>query len=215
MSSIKRINSKFWGSILVFIIPMVLGIIYYNQLPSTMAVHFNSQNVADGFAPKWFALFGIPLFLMLIHGFTLFIVQNDPKKEGHSKVVENIIYWMIPILAIIVQIICITYGLGKKVDISTYMLVGVGMITMILGNYLPKSRQNYSVGIRLPWTLASEEIWNKTHRMAGKLWIVSGMLITLLAILDYVNTVIFIIFIMSIMPCIYAYTLYKNIKSQK
>lgn len=215
MSNIKKVDSKFWGGIMMFIIPITLGIIYYDQLPSKMAVHFNSQNVADGFAPKWFALFGIPVFLILIHGFSIFTVQNDPKKDGHSKVVKGMMYWLIPVLAIIMEIVFIAYGLGKAFNITTYVLAGVGVLTMILGNYLPKSRQNYSVGIKLPWTLASEEIWNKTHRMAGKLWIVSGMLMTLLAILDYPNILALIVLVMVIVPCIYSYTLYRNIKSDK
>lgn len=215
MNNIKKMDSQFWVSIIMFIIPITLGMIYYNQLPNEMAVHFNSQNVADSFAPKWFALFGIPVFLILIHGFSIFTVQNDPKKSGHSKVVKGMLYWLIPLLAIIMEIAFIAYGLGKAFNITTYVLAGVGVLTMILGNYLPKSRQNYSVGIKLPWTLSSEENWNKTHRMAGKLWIVSGALITLLAILGYPNILLLIVFIMVIVPCIYSYTLYRNIKSDK
>lgn len=213
MSNRKKINSQILGSFLMFIIPIILGIIYYKQLPNEMAVHFNNQNVADGFAPKWFALFALPLFMILVHGFSLFVIQNDPKKDGHSKVVKRIMYWFIPVLTIFMEINLIAYGLDKAFNITTYVLVGLGIFTMILGNYLPKSRQNFSVGIKLPWTLSSEENWNRTHLMAGKVWLVSGLLMILLVILGYPNMVIVIVFAMAIIPTIYSYRLYK--KSQR
>lgn len=213
MSNRKKIDSQFIASIIMFIIPILLGIRFYKQLPDEMAVHFNSQNIADGFAPKWFALFGIPAFMILIHSFSVFTVKNDPKKNGHSKVVKGILYWLIPVLAVIMQIAIIAYGLDKSFDITTYVLAGVGVLTVILGNYLPKSRQNYSIGIKLPWTLASEENWNKTHRMAGKVWMICGLLITILAILGYPNMLLLMIAVMVIVPGVYSFTLYK--KSQR
>lgn len=213
MSNQKKIDSKFIVSSIMFTVPVLLGAIFYKQLPDEMAVHFNSQNVADGFAPKWVALFGIPLFMLVIHSFSIFMMQNDPKKSGHSKAVKGIMYWCIPVLAVIMQIAFIAYGLGKSFNIATYVFAGVGVLTIILGNYLPKSRQNYSIGIKLPWTLSNEENWNKTHRMAGKLWIICGFLMTLLAVLGYPHVLVLIIAGMVIVPTIYSFTLYK--KSQR
>lgn len=210
MSHKKKIDSQFIASSMMFIVPILLGIIFYKQLPDEMAVHFNNQNVANGFAPKWFALFGIPVFLIVVHSLGIFTVQNDPKKNGHSKVVKGIMYWLIPILAVIMQIVFIAYGLDKSFNITTYVFIGVGILTIILGNYLPKSRQNYSIGIKLPWTLASEENWNKTHRMAGKLWMVSGLLIILLGVIGYLDAVGFIILAIVAVPSIYSFILYRK-----
>lgn len=213
MSNSNKKDFKLWGSLLVFIIPIVLGSLYYHQLPDEMAVHFNTQNVADDFAPKWFALFGIPVLLMLVHGLTIFFIQNDPKKQGHPKVLKALLYWLIPVVTLIVQITIITYSLGHTFNITNYVSAGVGILIVILGNYLPKSRQNYSVGIKLPWTLSSEENWNKTHHMAGKLWIVSGILLTLSALLGYYAVFLLVLLIMVLVPCIYSYTLYKKDQS--
>lgn len=211
MSNMKKIDSKLLGSILMFIIPIAMGIIYYNQLPNEMAVHFDSQNVPNGFAPKWFALFGLPVLLLVIHVFSIFMIQNDPKKNGQSKVVKGLMYWFVPVLSIVMEAFLIAYGVGKIFDMNTYALLGVGILTIIAGNYLPKSRQNCSIGIRLPWTLSSEENWNKTHRMAGKLWVVSGMLISLLALLGYSNILLLVVLVMVLVPSIYSYVLYRNV----
>lgn len=210
MSSKRKVNVQLWLSIFMFIVPIVLGIIYYSQLPDEMAIHFNTQNVADGFASKQVALFAVPMFLLFMHGITIFFVQNDPRKNVHSKVIKGLMYWLVPVLAILIQISFIAYGLGKKIDITTCSLVGTGVLILILGNYLPKSRQNYSIGIKLPWTLASEENWNKTHQMAGKLWVLSGILIIFLAFLGKVEPLIIIVLAMTIIPSIYSFVLYKK-----
>lgn len=212
MSNIKNKNSKFFVSILIFIIPIILGVIYYNRMPDEMAVHFNLQNVADGFAPKWFALFCIPAFLMLGHIIIIAAINHDPKSSGHSKAVKNIMYFFIPVLSIIMQISFILFGLGKGFNISTIIFALFGVLMIVLGNYLPKSRQNYSIGIKIPWTLASEDNWNKTHLMAGKLWVVCGILMVISALLGYLYLIFIIISVIVIIPCIYSYILYKNQK---
>lgn len=203
-------KSKFYISSFIFSIPFILGSIYYKQLPDTMAVHFNMQNSADDFAPKEFALFGVPLFLICIHFINHIALNYDPKKSSHPKIIKETLYWLIPIVTLFVDITLISYNLGKSFNITTYMLVGTGLLILILGNYFPKLRQNYTLGIRLPWTLASEENWYRTHRMAGKLWSVSGLLIILAALLQYTTLLILLFLIIGLVPCIYSFLLYKH-----
>ena len=205
-------NSLFISSLCVFIISMAIGIIFYNRLPDEMAVHFNSNFVPDNYAPKWFALFGITLLLLFIHCITIFIMNKDPKQAGHSKAIKLIIYMLIPILSIVVEIELISFSLNKAFNISTCTFLLIGIVIMLLGNYLPKTRQNYTIGFKLPWTLSSEKNWNKTHKLAGKLWVSGGILISLLSILikNSMISMILIILIITIIPTIYSYYLYSK-----
>ena len=88
----------------------------------------------------------------------------------------------------------------------------VGILFVVIGNYLPKTKQSYTMGIKLPWTLASEENWNRTHRLAGFLWVIGGILLILLTLLRLWNTWTFLLVIipMSVVPMIYSYLLYRK-----
>lgn len=208
----KRVGSMFIGSLSMFLVALILGAVYFNQLPDEMAVHFDSNNVENGFAPKWFALFGIPVLLMIVHCIVITMIQNDPKKANQSKVVKLISFWLCPILSVLMQIAFISYGFDKQFDMATYVSAGMGVLFMVIGNYLPKSRQNYTIGIKLPWTLSSEENWNKTHRLAGWLWILCGLLMIILSLITNSIYTLFIIIIMVFVPMGYSFTLYKREK---
>lgn len=93
------------------------------------------------------------------------------------------------------------------------MLILVGVVFIVVGNYMPKCKQNYTMGIKLPWTLNDEENWNKTHRMAGKLWVITGFLVMLCILAPTsVMVAIFIItlFVAVMIPTVYSYLLYRN-----
>ena len=111
--------------------------------------------------------------------------------------------------------VCI-YGnaLGYKVNVENIMPVFVGVIILVLGFILPKCKQNYTVGIKLPWTLHNEENWDKTHKLAGKLWIIGGIVMTIAGLLDFTILFMIIIFAIVIIPTIYSYLLYRNKRSE-
>ena len=83
---------------------------------------------------------------------------------------------------------------------------------IIIGNYLPKARQNYTIGIKIPWTLANEENWNRTHRLAGYLWMICGILMIIISLTRFVPTewLVGIFLIMVLIPCIYSYWMHAK-----
>lgn len=96
------------------------------------------------------------------------------------------------------------------VDIEMIVSVIVGSIFIIMGNYMSKNRQNYTVGIKLPWTLNSQENWNRTHRMASKLWIVSGFVVLINIFMNSIAVVLVVICASALLPMIYSFVLYKR-----
>lgn len=91
----------------------------------------------------------------------------------------TLIFWIVPVISILMNGITYLIALGIKVNISAAVSILMGTLFILLGNYLPKLRQNYTIGIKLPWTLCSEENWCRTHRLGGKLFIIGGILVAL------------------------------------
>lgn len=111
----------------------------------------------------------------------------------------------IPIIGILVQSLAILYVLNNGIDIRKAVIIFLGILFLLIGNYLPKCKQNDTFGIRLPWTLAEEDNWNKTHRMAGMLWVVLSILMIISGLAGYVQFVLVFIIIAVAGPYFYSY----------
>lgn len=193
---------------LITLAPILIGVLFWNRLPDQIATHFGQGNVPDGWSSKPMAVFGLPLILVALHLFCIFITLNDPKKKNIGRKILPIIFWMIPIISLLVN--SATYGiaLGLKIDVELIVSLLLGLLFIIFGNYMSKIRQNYTVGIRLPWTLSSEDNWDKTHRLAGKLWIVGGVLVLVNIFLKWTGFLIGILLVIVFVPMVYSYALY-------
>ncbi|RVU55525.1 SdpI family protein [Anaerosphaera multitolerans] len=197
------------------LIPLFIGLLLWNKLPDTIATHFDINNNPDGWSSKAFTILGLPLFLTTIHLFTLFFTLQDPKRKNISDKMLKIIFWAIPLTSIIVMISTYAVALGYSSDfvgISVNLIVG--FIFIAIGNYMPKTKQNYTVGIKIPWTLNSEENWNKTHRFASKLWIAGGFLFIItgffLTETPLAHLPLFFTLLLVSLPMIYSFALYKK-----
>ena len=156
------------GSILT-ISPSLAGILLWNRLPEKIATHFDQHNVANGWSSKPMAVFGIPFLLLLIHLFCVFFTANDPKRKNINRRIFTMVLWLVPVVSVITCMSIYGLALGMDIDIGVIVNIMVGIMFIILGNYVHKVKQNYTVGMKLPWTLNSEENWNRTNRMTG--WI--------------------------------------------
>lgn len=197
---------------IVCVLPMIVGAILYSRLPEQLPTHFDMKGNVDDYSSKAFVCFGLPIIMLLINLFVHIGINNDPKSEGTNKIAAGIGKWTAPVTSIIISIVSFAPSLGVVLPETKIWMVLVGILIIVLGNYLPKCRQNYTVGIKLPWTLNDVDNWNKTHRMAGVLWIICGILFSISAFLGKVGEglMIAIIIIMVCIPTAYSYALYKK-----
>jgi uncharacterized membrane protein len=109
-------------------------------------------------------------------------------------------------------LLSLTYAvaLGATVRVEIFIIIFLGLLFTIVGNYLPKSKQNYTIGIKLPWTLNSEENWNRTHRMAGRLWVLCGIAMILTSFLGLFWLFFVVALVMVLAPAIYSYVLHRK-----
>ncbi len=199
-------------STLICLLPIILSLLVYDKLPDTMPIHWDIKGNPDGYGSKAFAALGLPLMMAGLNLITHFALNTDPKKANSSTVLKLIGKLTIPFLSVTIIPITIFAGLGYEISIEKIVPAFAGLLFVIVGNYLPKSKQNYTVGIKLPWTLDSERNWNKTHRLAGYLWIIGGAVIFVNSFLKIYWTPVFVIIIASMVfiPAIYSYILYRN-----
>ena len=197
---------------LICLLPMLAGIALYRRLPQQVPTHFDFNGTANGWSSKSFAVFGLPLMMAGFNLFLQFALRTDPKRQNMNTVLRNISVWIIPVLSVLVYALVMRAGLGYATPVETIVPVLIGILFVIIGNYLPKTKQSYTMGIKLPWTLASEENWNRTHRLAGFLWVIGGILLILLTLLKLWNTWTFLLVVipMSVVPMIYSYLLYRK-----
>lgn len=177
MSNMKTNKKTLILTSAVILLPILIGILLWNKLPDSMAVHFNFDNEADGYREKWFAVIIAPFILLAVHLIMAMIIAADPRKKNISSKVYGINIWILPSLSLVLTAVIYVYNLGIHFNISLFLGIFLGITYIIIGNYLPKTRQNYTIGCLLPWTYANEENWNKTNRLAGVINIIIGILI--------------------------------------
>lgn len=196
----------------VILLPMLLGCLFWSQLPESMATHFNLSGQADGFSGRLMTVFGLPVFMLLLHWFCLFVTSKDPRAGNVSPKMRSLTYWIIPLVSTFVMISIYGQALGYFVNQIMILNLLLGIIFMVIGNYLPKTRPNYTIGIRLPWTLYDEENWVKTHRLAGKTWLFCGILIFFNAFIQLAVGLVIILTLVVMLgvPVMYSYWLGKS-----
>ena len=196
---------------IVILLPMFVGLILWNRLPEQMPTHFGFNGTADGYSGRPFAIIGLPLFLLAIQLLCAFALRADPKKQNISEKLVQLTLWICPAVSLFAGLSIYLSALGFAINISRLGMVFVGLIFIVIGNYLPKCRHNYTVGIRLPWTLDNEDNWNHTHRFAGYVWIIAGV-VTLLSVFLGHATVVWVaaIFVASLSPLVYSFVYAKK-----
>ena len=177
MENVKKYKITIIITTLITLLPILFGLIVWNRLPEQIATHWGADGQADGYSGKTFAVFGMPCILAVLQLFVSFITLNDPKRRNIHKKPLTLVLWVIPVMSLIVNVITYGVALGMEINVGIIVSILIGILFIILGNYMPKLQQNYTVGIRVPWTLNSTENWNRTHRLGGKLFIVGGFVI--------------------------------------
>ena len=195
---------------LLTLLPVLAGVILWNQLPEQMPIHWNAAGEVDGWSGKAFAVFGLPLIMLAVQWLCMLGSLSDPKREAHSAKMLHLVFWIVPVLSIVLHSVTYAAALGKEVKMELVIPVLLGLVFTIIGNYLPKCKQNYTIGIKIPWTLNSEENWNRTHRFAGRLWVICGIVIMLTGFIGTVWTFLPVSLVMVIVPMIYSYVLYRK-----
>ncbi|MTI47057.1 SdpI family protein [Sporosalibacterium faouarense] len=197
------------------IVSFIATLFVYGSLPEEIPIHWGINGEADNYAGKPFALLigALPFILLIL---MLVLPKIDPRRESYEqhKKAYQITTILIVVIMIIFHWIAILKALEYNINISLIIKLVIGVMFIILGNYMTQIRHNYFFGIKTPWTLASENVWRKTHRVGGYGFMINGFLFlvtipfkNILAMVPAIFTVVFIIGIYA-----YSYILFKKEK---
>ena len=205
-------------AIILIAIPFGYAAYIYSSLPETIPIHFNYKGEADGFGGKDSIFLG-PGILGAVSLFTFFLLSNiknfDPKrvKEEDDGMMKKFALLTVLFLTIL-SLIIIKSAASPTLNISKLILPAIGLFFSVIGWSMPKIRQNYFAGFKLPWTLENVDNWNETHKVAGKLWMYGGFLqvITSLVFSDMLAFVSFMVItlVIVIIPTVFSYRMYKR-----
>ncbi len=205
---------KHWKVLLIaslsILIPVLAGVILWDQLPQQIPSHWNAAGEVDGWSSKPFFVFGMPLILLAALWLGAVAMQLDPKRGNHPDKVLHLCFWIIPVLSVVLSALTYATALGKEVPVEIIVPALMGLIFTVIGNYMPKCKHNYTIGIKIPWTLNSEENWNRTHRFAGWLWVACGLGIMATSFFGVFWLFFAIVLVMVIAPCTYSYILHRK-----
>ena len=204
-------------SILLTLLPMVIGCVLWDRLPDNMSIHWGADGAADGTGTKALAVFTLPAILTALNLVCLLVTAADPKQAGQSKKALGMIFWIMPLISLVACGIVYAASLGYAWNVFLLIPALLGVLFVVIGNYMPKVKQNSTLGIKISWTLRNEENWNKTHRFAGKLWVAGGIvtLLTMLLPLKWmIGMLLAVILLTTVPPVIYSYCIYKAHKAQ-
>ena len=205
---------KHWKLLLitsiVILLPILAGVALWKQLPEQVPMHWNANGEVDGWGSKGMFVFGMPLMLLGFQWLCVLGTLSDPKKKNHAEKILQLVFWLIPVLSVLLSVLTYFAAMDKDVQMEMVMPMFMGLLFVIIGNYLPKCKQSYTIGIKLPWTLNSEENWNKTHRFTGWLWVFCGLAMMIAGILGAYWVFFVAVFVMVIPPFLYSYLLYRK-----
>ena len=198
---------------LLTLLPIPMGLLLWNYFPETMAIHWGISGQPDGYASVPFSVFVPPLSMLVGHWVCIFFTGLDKGNKDRNKKIQSIMLWTIPIICNLSC--CGIYALALGLEFSPigWTMVPMGILFAIIGNYMPKTKMNSTIGIKVVWAYSSEENWNATHRFAGKVWVIGGIVMALSGFFPYLWAMGMMfggIAVLCILPVVYSWRFYRK-----
>ena len=196
--------------------PFLMILAVYNKLPAEVPMHWNIHGEIDRYGSRneLFLIAGINVFLGV---FMSAVAKIDPKQKNYTKFRETydwMVIWTLGFMTVLMGVVLMETMEPGTINISKVACMMVGVLFIVLGNMMPKVKQNFFTGVKTPWALSSEVVWNKTQRLGGKSMVLGGVLILLSGFLSNGKAAVFLIILIailiSILPMVMSYIWYKQ-----
>jgi len=206
--------------IIMVLLAFIASIYFYAHFPARVITHWDFAGNANGWSSAAFAAFFFPLLNLGMYLLLLFLPYLDPREDRYKdfRSAYHIIKNFLVFFLVVIYFITSLNNLGYNLSVSLYTPILVGLLFFILGNYMGKLKSNWFIGMRNPWTLSSEMVWNKTNRLAGKLFMLAGVFMTLEAFApEQIKIPLFItmLTVVVLVPNIYSFIIFKKEKSKQ
>ena len=172
-----------WIPPLIVVASIIASILVYSQLPGSVPTHWDASGRVNGWSDRAWGAFVIPVILLVMWGLIRFLPRIDPRGENYVKFGGAFEGMFISVMLFLLALhfVVLRAALGYHVDMQRIIPIAMGLMFVAIGFFLPRAHPNWFVGIRTPWTLSSDVVWEKTHRLGGKVFVTAGVLIVLSA----------------------------------
>jgi uncharacterized membrane protein len=210
-------NRLYWSLAIALTVAMFIGsAIVYPSLPAKVPTHWNIKGEIDAYGAKEWATFLVPGMMVLMLGIFAVIPALSPKPFGIESFKATYVYLIAVMMAFFayIQALILVSTLRHGVDMPKYLMAGMFLFFAVLGNVLGKVRRNFYVGIRVPWTLASDRVWNDTHRLAARLFVGVGILGFFLSLMGFPMVALGLLGVIVIVAIVYSFILSKRLEAR-
>jgi uncharacterized membrane protein len=177
---------------LVFVaLAVIAPLLVYSRLPDRVPIHWNYQGQIDGWMPKPWGAFLLPIVAVVVTTIVIIAPRLSPKgfeMTPFARVYPTIVAAIAGVQFYVTALI-LAAALGASIAMDRQALAITGVLFVVLGNYLPKVTKNFFVGIRTPWTLADNGVWERTHRMAGPVFVAGGLFLIVTGLVSNIPAV--------------------------
>lgn len=201
----------------VIVVALVAGLVAYPRLPNPVPTHWNAAGQPNGYSSPLVGAFLFPAIMLGIYLMFFVLPRIDPRGKNYERFGDTYIFLrnlIVLYLGFVDGIsLAAVFQPGHALN-SAWMMVGIGFLFAAMGNYMPRVRPNWFVGIRTPWTLSSDEVWRATHRLGGQVMFVGGVAIVVIGILFPplgLAVVAAAAAALALIPTVYSYLLYRRI----
>lgn len=206
-----------WPVWLVLAGLLAAAVILYPLLPERVPVHWNWRGEVDRYGSRFEGAFTAPLLALGIYALMLVAPLIDPRRENYARFAGayRLLRWVFVLFMAGIYVVWMAAALGYRVDIGLAVKTALGLLFIAIGNVLGQVRFNYFVGVRTPWTLTDEAVWQRTHRLAAKVWVLGGFVCLAMAPFRALWAVVGFftaITLMVLVPVIFSYLCYRRLE---
>ncbi|MGA9532351.1 MAG: SdpI family protein [Anaerolineales bacterium] len=205
-----------WLSVLAVVAALGASLVLWRRLPDSMPIHWNAAGQPDGYGSRLVGAFLMPVVMVGIYLMFEVLPRIDPRRRNYERFADTYRF----LRTLLILFMMLVHGLtlysvvyGGNMLSSNLMFAAVGLLFVLLGNYMPRFRPTWFVGIRTPWTLSSDRIWRKTHRLGGRLFFLVGLAL-IAAIWLPAQWIEFVllgaVLVAAIVPIAYSYWLFRQ-----
>ena len=208
----KKLNLKnLIITVIVCLLPIIIGVLFYNKLPESVAIHWGINNNPNGYFSKLAFVFGLPIMMAALQIFCCISSDLSDKNPEANKKAVTIFKWIIPILTIVLYIITIMYALGSNLDIRKIVMVILGILFIVFGNYMSKVRGSYYINMKALWIKNKDEkLANMVIKHIAYMLIITGILCILSILFEPIISIIIVCISIIYTLVIYSYAYIKS-----
>ena len=209
-------NRRWIGPALI-VLMVAFAVAVYGRLPERVPTHFNLAGEPDDWMARFPGAFLLPAITAGIYLLLFALRRIDPRRRHYERFEET--WWVIlNVLALVMaamHVLALGVALGWPIDMGKAITVTIGLLFVGLGNYLPRLRSNWWIGIRTPWTLDSETVWRETHRVGGWTFVAAGLALVVAGLVIPAGTREWVsgaaLAIGVLVPLVYSYVAYRRV----